>query len=184
MIQRLLANDLQANHNSIFFYCAENATNINCIRLYNITPASKNQIRTKGKRETILYSFVQQSHIIFATGALHGTGTSIIRATSGSGSSASCAAHLGSAQRGGDRYSPSLFVSSGSGNDGHSSRKPQAPRIRQVISTHGSLCSPGCRASGHELSRVETLWFTAALPASSPYHDDEDITTSHNHACG
>jgi hypothetical protein len=32
--QRLLANDLQANHNCIFFYCAENATNIKitCIR--------------------------------------------------------------------------------------------------------------------------------------------------------
>ena len=46
-IQRLLANDLQANHNSIFFYCAENATNINCIRF----PASKNQIRTKGNEK-------------------------------------------------------------------------------------------------------------------------------------
>jgi hypothetical protein len=43
----LLANDLQANHNSIFFYCAENATNINCIRF----PASKNQIRTKGNKK-------------------------------------------------------------------------------------------------------------------------------------
>jgi hypothetical protein len=38
--QRLLANDLQANHNSIFFFYAKHATKINCIRF----PASKNQI--------------------------------------------------------------------------------------------------------------------------------------------
>jgi hypothetical protein len=41
-----------------------------------------------------LYSFVQRSHIIRATGALHSTGASIIRATSGSGSSACCAVLL------------------------------------------------------------------------------------------
>ena len=44
--QRLLANDLQANHNSTF-YCAENATNINYIRF----PTSKSQIRIKGNEK-------------------------------------------------------------------------------------------------------------------------------------
>ena len=36
--QRLLANDLQVNH--ILLYCAENATNINCILLYDNTSLS------------------------------------------------------------------------------------------------------------------------------------------------
>jgi hypothetical protein len=88
--QRLLADDLQVNH--IFFYCAENATNINCILLYNNMSRClrrhsclQTPFRTKEKRNDSPF-FVQQSHIIRATGALHGSGASIIRATSGCGS--------------------------------------------------------------------------------------------------
>lgn len=49
-------------------------------------PAFKKTQSELRKREKILHPFIQKTHIIRATGALHGFGSWIIRTTSGSGS--------------------------------------------------------------------------------------------------
>jgi hypothetical protein len=114
------------------------------------------------KWETILYSFMQQSHIIRVTGALHSTGASIIRATSGSGLSASCAARFR------PRF-PLPFITSsteratsGSGLSGSGSSASSAALLR--FRPRFPLSAVASSASASSASGIVLLRFLPHLP--------------------